>query len=112
MNFNIKGLWNYDRMKVAKDDLESELLMAKKTATELTKENSYLKDKLLARDSEIKSLIIENEAMKKACKVKWRYINEDSFTGWIPVEGTLPQILSKCPLPVLVYGKEKQAPES
>ena len=112
MNFNIKGLFEYDSLKLAKDNLEAELLMAKITATELTKQNDDLNAKILAQDKEIESLTRENEAMKKACKVKWRYINEDSFTGWIPVEGTLPQILSKCPLPVLVYGKEKQAPES
>ena len=67
---NIKGLFEYDSLKLAKDNLEAELLMAKITATELTKQNDDLNAKILAQDKEIESLTRENEALKKRLQSK------------------------------------------
>ena len=112
---NIKGLFDYDKMKLAKDNLESELLMAKDTATELTKQNDYLHAKILELDSEITDLKRELEKAKKENKLKWRYTHFYTKNGvlgvWVPTNGTPLQIITKYPAVFPEYMVEKKVPE-
>lgn len=112
---NIKGLFEYDSLKLAKDNLEAELLMAKITATELTKQNDDLNAKILAQDKEIESLTRENEALKKDCKVKWHYTelhtSQGSISGWVPIDGTTLSIMKSYPAIFPEYTQEKKVPE-
>lgn len=113
---NIKGLFDYDRVLLAKDNLESELLMAKITATELTKQNDVLHNKILDLSREKWELKHELEKVKNANKVKWQYINaytsQGTIAGWIPVEGSAQDILGKYPACFPDYMQEKKVPEA
>ena len=113
---NIKGLWDYDRVLLAKDNLEAELLMAKITATELTKANDILHTKILDLSKEKWELKRELEKLKNANKVKWQYItaytSKGMIAGWIPVEGTAQDILDKYPACFPEYMQSKKVPEA
>ena len=109
---NIKGLFDYDKMKLAKDNLESELKMAKDTATELTKQNDYLHAKILELDSKITDLKRELKKVKNANKVKWQYVYNGPVSGWVPTDGTSQEILKKYPVFFNEYAEAKQVPKA
>lgn len=120
---NISGLWKYDELKKQYNAVTAELDAVKKTATQLTNENNDLKRELDMLDDEgrkyrratleasikldkAEARIKELEA--KVSQPKWCYhLN----LGWIPVEGTAYQILSKTPAVFPQFCKEKRVPE-
>ena len=138
---NISGLWKYEELKKQYDAVTAELDTVKKTATQLTKENDDLKRELDELDNEyttdyekllgeslfyqrgFDSVFLANvkanmkldkaetrikELEAKVSEPKWGYhLN----LGWIPVEGTPYQILSKTPAMFPQFCKEKSIPE-
>lgn len=120
---NISGLWKYDELKKQYNAVTAELDAVKKTATQLTNENNDLKRELDMLDDEgrkyrratleasikldkAEARIKELEA--KVSQPKWCYhLN----LGWIPIEGTAYQILSKTPAMFPQFCKEKRVPE-
>lgn len=120
---NISGLWKYDELKKQYNAVAAELDAVKKTATQLTNENNDLKRELDILDDEgrkyrratleasikldkAEARIKELEA--KVSEPKWCYhLN----LGWIPIEGTAYQILSKTPAMFPQFCKEKRVPE-
>ncbi len=136
---NISGLWKYDELKKQYNAVVAELNTVKKTATQLTNENNDLKRELDELDddytayrvrafeelgiknikvnmklNEAKARIKELEA--KASEPKWGYhemMTTDGIriAGWIPIEGTAYQILSKTPAMFPQFCKEKRVPE-
>lgn len=128
---NILGLWKYDELKKQYNAVAAELDAVKKTATQLTNENNDLKRELDMFDDEVRkyrratieasieldkaeACIKELEA--KAGEPKWGYhemMTTDGIriAGWIPIEGTAYQILSKTPAMFPQFCKEKRVPE-
>lgn len=115
---NLKGLFDYDRVKLAKDNLESELLMAKLTATELTKENDELHTKVLELSREITDLQHElsvAKAHKASKEMRWEYVIANTIEGtlscWLPTNGTAKELLHKYPAIFPEFLHEKRVPE-
>lgn len=128
---NIYGLWKYDELKKQYNAVAAELDAVKKTATQLTNENNDLKRELDKLDDEgrkyrratleasikldkAEARIKELEA--KVSQPKWGYhemLTADGIriAGWIPIEGTAYQILSKTPAMFPQFCKEKRVPE-
>ena len=128
---NRYGLWKYDELKKQYNAVAAELDAVKKTATQLTNENNDLKRELDMLDDEgrkyrratleasikldkAEARIKELEA--KASQPKWGYhemLTADGIriAGWIPIEGTAYQILSKTPAMFPQFCKEKRVPE-
>lgn len=120
---DITGIWKYSELKKQYNAVVAELNTVKKTATQLTNENNDLKRELDILDDEgrkyrratleasikldkAEARIKELEA--KASEPKWCYhLN----LGWIPIEGTAYQILSKTPAVFPQFCKEKRVPE-
>ncbi len=136
---NISGLWKYDELKKQYNAVAAELDTVKKTATQLTNENNDLKRELDELDDDytayrvrafeelgIKNIKVNmklNEAEArikeleaKASEPKWGYhemltAGGIRIAGWIPIEGTAYQILSKTPAIFPQFCKEKRVPE-
>lgn len=112
---NIKGLFDYDKIKLAKDNLESELLMAKITATELTKENDELHSKVLDLTREVTELKHKLNIVKKNNEMRWEYVMihtmEGSLACWLPTCGTAKEIVSKYPAVFPEFLTKKRVPE-
>jgi hypothetical protein len=131
---NISGLWKYDELKKQYNAVAAELDAVKKTATQLTNENNDLKRELDMLDDEgrkyrratleasikldkAEARIKELEALEaKVSQPKWGYhemLTADGIriAGWIPIEGTAYQILSKTPAMFPQFCKEKRVPE-
>lgn len=128
---NISGLWKYSELKKQYNAVAAELDAVKKTATQLTNENNDLKRELDMLDDEgrkyrratleasikldkAEARIKELEA--KVSQPKWGYhemLTADGIriAGWIPIEGTAYQILSKTPAMFPQFCKEKRVPE-
>lgn len=128
---NISGLWKYDELKKQYNAVAAELDAVKKTATQLTNENNDLKRELDILDDEgrkyrratleasikldkAEARIKELEA--EVSQPKWGYhemLTADGIriAGWIPIEGTAYQILSKTPAMFPQFCKEKRVPE-
>ncbi len=128
---NIYGLWKYDELKKQYNAVTAELDAVKKTATQLTNENNDLKRELDMLDDEgrkyrratleasikldkAEARIKELEA--EVSQPKWGYhemLTADGIriAGWIPIEGTAYQILSKTPAMFPQFCKEKRVPE-
>ena len=128
---DITGIWKYDELKKQYNAVAAELDAVKKTATQLTNENNDLKRELDMLDDEgrkyrratleasikldkAEARIKELEA--KASQPKWGYhemLTADGIriAGWIPIEGTAYQILSKTPAMFPQFCKEKRVPE-
>lgn len=138
---NISGLWKYDELKKQYNAVVAELNTVKKTATQLTNENNDLKreldkldddytadyerllgesqtyrraiDKAVIANVEVSMKLDKAEARIKELEAevsqpKWCYhLN----LGWIPIEGTAYQILSKTPAMFPQFCKEKIVPE-
>lgn len=120
---DITGIWKYDELKKQYNAVAAELDAVKKTATQLTNENNDLKREVDILDDEgrkyrratleasikldkAEARIKELEA--KVSEPKWCYhLN----LGWIPIEGTAYQILSKTPAMFPQFCKEKRVPE-
>ncbi len=128
---NISGLWKYSELKKQYNAATAELAAVKKTATQLTNENNGLKRELDKLDDDytraIRANIEVNIKLEKAearikeleaevSQPKWGYhemLTADGIriAGWIPIEGTAYQILSKTPAMFPQFCKEKQVPE-
>ena len=128
---DITGIWKYDELKKQYNAVAAELDAVKKTATQLTNENNDLKRELDILDDEgrkyrratleasikldkAEARIKELEA--KVSQPKWGYhemLTADGIriAGWIPIEGTVYQILSKTPAMFPQFCKEKRVPE-
>ncbi len=128
---DITGIWKYDELKKQYNAVAAELDAVKKTATQLTNENNDLKRELDILDDEgrkyrratleasikldkAEARIKELEA--KPSQPKWGYhemLTADGIriAGWIPIEGTAYQILSKTPAMFPQFCKEKRVPE-
>lgn len=127
---NLYGLWKYDELKKQYNAVAAELNAVKKTATQLTNENNDLKRELdmLGDDYQkyrrafeelgIKNIKVNMKLNKAEARIKeleakvsqpkWCYhLN----LGWIPIEGTAYQILSKTPAVFPQFCKEKRVPE-
>ena len=131
---DITGIWKYDELKKQYNAVAAELDAVKKTATQLTNENNDLKRELDILDDEgrkyrratleasmkldkAEARIKELEALEaKVSQPKWGYhemLTADGIriAGWIPIEGTAYQILSKTPAMFPQFCKEKRVPE-
>lgn len=112
---NIKGLFEYDKLKLAKDNLEAELKAAKETDTELTKENDELHSKVLILTKEITDLKNKLGNMQPANEMRWEYVmihtTEGSLACWLPTNGTAKEILSKYPAIFPEFVTKKRVPE-
>lgn len=136
---NISGLWKYDELKKQYNAVTAELDAVKKTATQLTNENNDLKRELDMLGDEyqeyrrrafeelgIKNIKVNMELNKAEARIKeleakvsqpkWGYhemMTTDGIriAGWIPIEGTAYQILSKTPAMFPQFCKEKRVPE-
>ena len=128
---DITGIWKYSELKKQYNAVVAELNTVKKTATQLTNENNDLKRELDILDDEgrkyrratleasikldkAEARIKELEA--KVSQPKWGYhemLTADGIriAGWIPIEGTAYQILSKTPAMFPQFCKEKRVPE-
>ncbi len=128
---DITGIWKYDELKKQYNAVAAELDTVKKTATQLTNENNDLKREVDILDDEgrkyrratleasikldkAEARIKELEA--EVSQPKWGYhemLTADGIriAGWIPVEGTAYQILSKTPAMFPQFCKEKRVPE-
>lgn len=128
---DITGIWKYDELKKQYNAVAAELDAVKKTATQLTNENNDLKRELDILDDEgrkyrratleasikldkAEARIKELEA--EVSQPKWGYhemLTADGIriAGWIPIEGTAYQILSKTPAMFPQFCKEKRVPE-
>lgn len=138
---DITGIWKYSELKKQYNAVSAELDAVKKTATQLTNENNDLKreldkldddytadyERLLGESQEyrrafedlsIKAIKVNmkldkaeariKELEAKVSQPKWCYhLN----LGWIPIEGTAYQILSKTPAVFPQFCKEKRVPE-
>ena len=128
---DITGIWKYDELKKQYNAVAAELDAVKKTATQLTNENNDLKRELdrLGDDYQeyrrrafeelgIKNIKVKMKLNKAEARIKeleakvsqpkWCYhLN----LGWIPIEGTAYQILSKTPAVFPQFCKEKRVPE-
>ena len=128
---DITGIWKYDELKKQYNAVAAELDEVKKTATQLTNENNDLKRELdrlgddyqeyrrrAFEDLSIKAIKVNmkldkaeariKELEAKVSQPKWCYhLN----LGWIPIEGTAYQILSKTPAVFPQFCKEKRVPE-
>nr|DAN08574.1 MAG TPA: chromosome segregation protein [Caudoviricetes sp.] len=136
---DITGIWKYSELKKQYNAVVAELNTVKKTATQLTNENNDLKRELDMLGDEyqeyrrrafeelgIKNIKVNMELNKaeacikeleaKVSQPKWGYhemMTTDGIriAGWIPIEGTAYQILSKTPAMFPQFCKEKQVPE-
>lgn len=136
---NIYGLWKYDELKKQYNAVAAELDAVKKTATQLTNENNDLKRELDMLGDEyqeyrrrafeelgIKNIKVNMKLDKAEARIKeleaevsqpkWGYhemLTADGIriAGWIPIEGTAYQILSKTPAMFPQFCKEKRVPE-
>lgn len=128
---NISGLWKYDELKKQYNAVAAELDAVKKTATQLTNENNDLKREVDILDDEGRkyrratleaSIKLDKaearikELETKVSQPKWGYhemLTADGIriAGWIPIEGTAYQILSKTPAMFPQFCKEKRVPE-
>lgn len=128
---DITGIWKYSELKKQYNAVAAELDAVKKTATQLTNENNDLKRELDKLDGDYTRAIRANieaniklekaetrikELEAEASQPKWGYhemLTADGIriAGWIPVEGTPYQILSKTPAMFPQFCKEKQVPE-
>lgn len=128
---DITGIWKYDELKKQYNAVTAELDAVKKTATQLTNKNNDLKREIDMLDDEgrkyrratleasikldkAEARIKELEA--KVSQPKWGYhemLTADGIriAGWIPIEGTAYQILSKTPAMFPQFCKEKRVPE-
>lgn len=120
---DITGIWKYGELKKQYNAVAAELDTVKKTATQLTNENNDLKrefDKLY--DDHTRALRANIEANIKLEKAEARIkeleakVSEPKWCyhlnlGWIPIEGTAYQILSKTPAMFPQFCKEKRVPE-
>lgn len=128
---DITGIWKYDELKKQYNAVAAELDAVKKTATQLTNENNDLKREVDILDDEgrkyrratleasikldkAEARIKELEA--EVSQPKWGYhemLTADGIriAGWIPIEGTAYQILSKTPAMFPQFCKEKRVPE-
>lgn len=128
---DITGIWKYSELKKQYNAVTAELDAVKKTATQLTNENNDLKRKVDILDDEgrkyrratleasikldkAEARIKELEA--EVSEPKWGYhemLTADGIriAGWIPVEGTPYQILSKTPAMFPQFCKERRVPE-
>lgn len=128
---DITGIWKYSELKKQYNAVVAELNTVKKTATQLTNENNDLKRELDMLDDDytayrirafeelgIKNIKVNMKLNKAEARIKeleakvsqpkWCYhLN----LGWIPVEGTAYQILSKTPAVFPQFCKEKRVPE-
>ncbi len=136
---DITGIWKYSELKKQYNAVVAELNTVKKTATQLTNENNDLKRELDMLGDEyqeyrrrafeelgIKNIKVNMELNKAEARIKeleakvsqpkWGYhemMTTDGIriAGWIPIEGTAYQILSKTPAMFPQFCKEKQVPE-
>ena len=112
---NIKGLFDYDKVLLAKNNLEAELKAAKDTATELTKQNDDLHYKLLDLSREVTELKHKLSNMKPTNELRWEYVmihtREGSLACWLPTNGTAKEILSKYPAIFPEFVARKRVPE-
>lgn len=128
---NISGLWKYDELKKQYNAVAAELDTVKKTATQLTTENYYLKREFDMLGDDVRGYqraILEasikldkaeariKELEAEVSQPKWGYremMTTDGIriAGWIPIEGTAYQILSKTPAMFPQFCKEKRVPE-
>ena len=128
---DITGIWKYSELKKQYNAVAAELDTVKKTATQLTNENNDLKRELDKLDGDytraLRGNIEANIKLEKAearikeleaevSQPKWGYhemMTTDGIriAGWIPIEGTAYQILSKTPAMFPQFCKEKQVPE-
>ena len=136
---DITGIWKYSELKKQYNAVVAELNTVKKTATQLTNENNDLKRELDMLGDEyqeyrrrafeelgIKNIKVNMELNKAKARIKeleakvsqpkWGYhemLTADGIriAGWIPIEGTAYQILSKTPAMFPQFCKEKQVPE-
>lgn len=128
---NISGLWKYEDERKKRISAELELAVVKATATQLTNENNDLKrefdemydDHTRALRANVKADIKLEKAEARIKELeaevsqpKWGYhemMTTDGIrvAGWIPIEGTAYQILSKTPAMFPQFCKEKRVPE-
>ena len=136
---NISGLWKYEDERKKRISAELELAVVKATATQLTNENNDLKRELDELDDDytayrvrafeelgIKNIKVNMKLNKAEARIKeleaevsepkWGYhemMTTDGIriAGWIPIEGTACQILSKTPAMFPQFCKEKRVPE-
>ena len=128
---DITGIWKYSELKKQYNAVAAELDTVKKTATQLTNENNDLKRELDKLDGDytraLRGNIEANIKLEKAearikeleaevSEPKWGYhemLTADGIriAGWIPIEGTAYQILSKTPAMFPQFCKEKRVPE-
>lgn len=128
---DITGIWKYSELKKQYNAVTAELDAVKKTATQLTNENNDLKREVDILDDEgrkYRRATIEasikldkteariKELEAEVSEPKWGYhemLTADGIriAGWIPIEGTAYQILSKTPAMFPQFCKEKQVPE-
>ena len=136
---DITGIWKYSELKKQYNAVVAELNTVKKTATQLTNENNDLKRELDMLGDEyqeyrrrafeelgIKNIKVNMELNKAEARIKeleakvsqpkWGYhemMTTDGIriAGWIPIEGTAYQILSKTPAVFPQFCKEKRVPE-
>lgn len=136
---DITGIWKYSELKKQYNAVAAELAAVKKTATQLTNENNDLKRELDELDDDytayrvrafeelgIKNIKVNMKLNKAEARIKeleaevsepkWGYhemLTADGIriAGWIPIEGTAYQILSKTPAMFPQFCKEKRVPE-
>ena len=138
---DITGIWKYSKLKKQYNAVAAELDAVKKTATQLTNENNDLKRELDKLDddytADYERLLGESQKYRrafeelsiKAIKVNMKLdkaearikeleakVSEPKWCyhlnlGWIPIEGTAYQILSKTPAVFPQFCKEKRVPE-
>lgn len=128
---DITGIWKYSKLKKQYNAVAAELDTVKKTATQLTTENYYLKREFDMLGDDVRRYqraILEasiklnkaeariKELEAEVSQPKWGYhemLTADGIriAGWIPIEGTAYQILSKTPAMFPQFCKEKRVPE-
>lgn len=136
---DITGIWKYSELKKQYNAVVAELNTVKKTATQLKNENNDLKRELDMLDDDytayrirafeelgIKNIKVNMKLNKAEARIKeleakvsqpkWGYhemMTTDGIriAGWIPIEGTAYQILSKTPAMFPQFCKEKRVPE-
>lgn len=135
---DITGIWKYSELKKQYNAVAAELAAVKKTATQLTNENNDLKREFDKLDDDYERLLVEvqkyrgatieaslelekaeariKELEAEVSEPKWGYhemLTADGIriAGWIPIEGTAYQILSKTPAMFTKFCKEKRVPE-
>ncbi len=128
---DITGIWKYSELKKQYNAVVAELNTVKKTATQLTNENNDLKRELDMLDDDytayrirafeelgIKNIKVNMKLNKAEARIKEleAKVSEPKWCyhlnlGWIPIEGTAYQILSKTPAVFPQFCKEKRVPE-